>query len=86
MKKNEKEPEVIQEAAVTAAQIPAQPEKPIYPTIKELAEAAELPEEVYEGVKAANGWKEGKSVTEKEFDEAVKKFLKAPADGRKETK
>ena len=86
MKKNEKEPEVIQEAVETTAEAPAQPEKTNYPTIKELAVATNLPEEVYEGVKTANGWKEGKSVTEKEFDEAVKKFLEAPADGRKETK
>ena len=35
------------------------------------------------GVKAFKGWKTGKSVTEAEYDAAVKAFCKAPADGRK---
>lgn len=38
---------------------------------------------ILEGVKAFKGWKTGKSVTEAEFDAAVKAFCKAPADGRK---
>lgn len=38
---------------------------------------------ILEGVKAFKGWKNGKSVTEAEYDAAVKAFCKAPADGRK---
>lgn len=34
---------------------------------------------VFEGVKAANGWKSGKQVTEDEFRKACAAFLKAPA-------
>ena len=35
------------------------------------------------GMKASKGWKTGKSVTEAEYDAAVKAFRTAPADGRK---
>ena len=40
------------------------------------------PDAVFEGVKAANGWKTGKQVTEKAYKEAVEQYNKAPMDGR----
>lgn len=40
------------------------------------------PDAVFEGVKAANGWKTGKQVTETAYKEAVEQYNKAPMDGR----
>ncbi len=54
-----------------------------YAAIEELRAKEETPDAVFEGVKAANGWKTGKMVTEKEYKEAVGAFEKAPMDGRK---
>lgn len=54
-----------------------------YAAIEELKAREETPDAVFEGVKAANGWKAGKIVTEKAYKEAVKAFEKAPMDGRK---
>ena len=39
-----------------------------------------------EGTKAANGWKSGRQVEEKEFKEACEAFRKAPVDGSKKDK
>lgn len=52
-------------------------------TVEAWAENKNTDASVLEGVKASKGWKTGRSVTEAEFDVAVKAFLKAPADGRK---
>lgn len=41
---------------------------------------------VFEGTKAANGWKSGRQVEEKEFKEACEAFRKAPVDGSKKDK
>lgn len=38
---------------------------------------------IFEGMKTYKGWQAGKSVTEAEYDAAVKAFRTAPADGRK---
>ena len=40
------------------------------------------PDAVFHGVKASNGWKTGKQVTEKAYKEAVEQFNRAPMDGR----
>ncbi len=53
-----------------------------YVTIEELKERKETPDAVFEGVKAANGWKTGKMVTENAYMAAVKAFEAAPMDGR----
>lgn len=37
---------------------------------------------VFEGLKAANGWRNGKQVTEKEFKAAYHAFTDGAADGR----
>ncbi|MBC5745091.1 hypothetical protein FMM74_016315 [Lachnospiraceae bacterium MD308] len=37
---------------------------------------------VFEGLKAANGWRNGKQVTEKEFKAAHHAFSNGAADGR----
>jgi hypothetical protein len=53
-----------------------------YLAIEELKLQENTPDAVFEGVKAANGWKTGKQVTEKNYKEAVETFNKAPMDGR----
>lgn len=53
-----------------------------YITIEELKAKEGTPDAVFEGVKAANGWKNGKMVKEKAYREAVDAFGKAPVDGR----
>lgn len=57
-------------------------QKEEYAAIEELKEKAGTPDAVFEGVKAANGWKNGKVVKEKEYKDAVDAFGKAPIDGR----
>ena len=47
------------------------------------ATKTQKPVEAWAEHKAFKGWKTGKSVTEAEYDAAVKAFCKAPADGRK---
>ncbi|MCM1161496.1 MAG: hypothetical protein NC412_09760 [Roseburia sp.] len=58
-------------------------QKEEYAAIEELKEKERTPDAVFEGVKAANGWKTGRMVTEKDYKEAVDAFGKAPMDGRK---
>lgn len=53
-----------------------------YRTIEDLKNEKMTPDAVFEGTKAANGWKTGKEVTEKDYDEAIEEFKKAPIDGR----
>lgn len=53
-----------------------------YAAIEELRERHETPDAVFEGVKAANGWKTGKVVTDAVYVAAVKAFGSAPMDGR----
>lgn len=57
-------------------------QKEEYAAIEELKAKEGTPEAVFEGVKAANGWKTGKMVAEKAYQEAVEAFGKAPMDGR----
>lgn len=51
-------------------------------SIEQLKEEQNVSDAVFEGVKAANGWKAGRQVEEKMFCSAVKAFLEAPVDGR----
>ena len=53
-----------------------------YAAIEELKVTKGTPDAVFEGVKAANGWKTGKQVTETDYISAVETFNKAPMDGR----
>jgi hypothetical protein len=39
---------------------------------------------VFEGIKAAQGWKPGKMVTAEEYEKAADAFAAAPMDGREE--
>ncbi len=40
------------------------------------------PDPVFRGMMAMQNWKSGKAVTGEEYEKAVEKFLRAPADGR----
>ena len=51
-------------------------------TIEELKQELGVSDAVFEGVKAANGWKSGRQVEADAFKEACAAFLKAPVDGR----
>ena len=51
-------------------------------SIEQLKEEKNVSDAVFEGVKAANGWKAGRLVEETEFDLAVEVFLRAPIDGQ----
>lgn len=53
-----------------------------FKSIEELKKELKVSDAVFEGVKAANGWKAGKQVEETGFKAAVDAFLKAPVDGR----
>lgn len=53
---------------------------------KERYYKAGVSDAVFEGTKAANGWKSGRQVEEKEFKEACEAFRKAPVDGSKKDK
>lgn len=50
-------------------------------SIEELKQKLGVSDAVFEGTKAANGWKSGRQVDENEFMEACEAFLKAPVDG-----
>ena len=52
-------------------------------TIEELKSMHDVPDAVFEGVKAANNWKTGRQVTEAEFSIACDRFKNSPIDGRK---
>lgn len=53
-----------------------------YETVEQLKEKNGTPEAVFEGVKAANGWRTGKMLTEDTYKKAVDAFEHAPMDGR----
>lgn len=50
-------------------------------TIAELAETSRTSPAIVAAVCEANGWMPGKRLSEKEFTEAVTRFVKAPAGG-----
>lgn len=55
-------------------------------SIEGLRQKLGVPDAVFEGTKAANGWKAGKQVEEQEFAQACEAFRKAPAHGAREDK
>lgn len=57
-------------------------QKEEYAAIEELKEKEGTPDAVFDGTKAANGWKTGKMVTAETYQEAVEAFGNAPMDGR----
>lgn len=52
-------------------------------SIEELKEKKQTSDKVFQGVKAAKGWRLGKAVTEEEYKEALKEFLESPIGGKK---
>lgn len=52
-----------------------------FKSIEDMKEEQKVSDAVFEGVKAANGWKAGKQVEEATFKKAVDAFLKARVDG-----
>lgn len=64
---------------------PAQVEQPTASlkvfTIEQFRSEKKINPAIFAGVCAAQGWKHGKTVTEAEFLEAVKKFTSAPMSG-----
>ena len=57
--------------------------KPDLIQIEELQKKYNTPPAVYEGVKAQNGWRSGRMLTDDEYTKAVDQFSKAPMHGRK---
>ena len=55
-------------------------------SIEELKQKLGVSDAVFEGTKAANGWKSGRQVEADAFKEACAAFLKAPVDGSKKDK
>ena len=55
-------------------------------SIEELKQELGVPDAVFEGTKAANGWKGGRQVDGQEFKEACEAFRKAPVGGSMEDK
>lgn len=84
-KENEQPEEAVNDVQPVEAkkEVEKRPSEVKYLTIRELANEAGTPEEIYEGVKVANGWKDGKAVSKEEYNAAVREFSEAPADGRK---
>lgn len=54
--------------------------------IEQLKQELGVSDAVFEGTKAANGWKGGRQVEEQEFREACEAFRKAPVNGGMEDK
>ena len=53
-----------------------------YFSIEEIKEKTSTPEPVFCGVCSAEGWKDGKQVTEDEYNAAVAMFLQCPMGRR----
>lgn len=54
--------------------------------IEELKKEQKVSDAVFEGIKAANGWKTGKRVEETVFKRAVEAFLNGRVDGSRRDK
>lgn len=54
-----------------------------YYDISEMQEKEKTPEAIFRGVCSAEGWKNGKKVTEDEYNSAVAMFLSQPMGRRK---
>lgn len=70
-------------AGKAAAETAAGNEKPEQKTVREWALEKRVPGPYLAGMKYRNRWGDGKTLSEKEFDSALKAFLEAAADGRK---
>lgn len=55
-------------------------------SIGELKEKYKVADPVFEGMKAAQGWKDGRRVTENEFNGAVESWKNSSVNGGKEAK
>ncbi len=53
-----------------------------FKSIEVLKKESKISDAVFEGVKAANGWKSGRQVGTAEFMDAVSEFLAASVDAR----
>ena len=62
---------------------PAAETPPELLTIEELKRINKTPDRVFEGMKAAENWKTGKSVTQADYVKALKGFLESPIGGKK---
>lgn len=62
---------------------PAAETPPELLTIEELKRINKTPDRVFEGMKAAENWKTGKSVTQADYEKALKGFLESPMEGKK---
>lgn len=51
--------------------------------IGELKQRLNVPESIFQGVTAAENWKPGRQVTQKEFEQAVERFCGSPISGKK---
>lgn len=51
-------------------------------TIEELKEKNKTPEAIFQGARAAEGWRPGKMVSEEEYQKALDGFLKRPMNGK----
>lgn len=67
--------------APAPAQVEQQTESPKVFTVEQLRSEKKISRAIFAGVCAAQNWKPGKTVTEAEFLEAVKKFTSAPMSG-----
>ena len=67
--------------APAPAQVEQQTESPKVFTVEQLRSEKKISRAIFAGVCAAQNWKPGKTVTEEEFLEAVKKFTSAPMSG-----
>lgn len=52
-------------------------------SIEELKRRNQTPDRAFAGMKAAENWKTGKSVTQADYEKALKGFLESPMGGKK---
>ena len=52
-----------------------------FKSMEDLKKELKVPDAVFEGVKAANGWKPGRQGEEAAFKKAIESFLNARVDG-----
>ncbi len=52
-------------------------------SIEQIAKSSGVKPDVFAGLKIHCGWGNGKKLSKKEFNQALKGFLNAPSDGRK---
>lgn len=55
-----------------------------YETIEKLKVEQNISDVIFEGMKAAAGWKKGKHITAQEFEEVYRSFLNASVSGNED--